>query len=116
MANNRFPVFFLSTTSIDGVPYYPAEPPHRTSPKLAFAIVGSNWARFLNPDQPSLGIVLLAKVNFAEIRERFRKVTNIPQLLPPQRPISLDLSYPAAYQESNGAALRRRVWASVRQF
>lgn len=104
MASNRLPVFLLSTTTVDGVPYYPPDPPHHTSPRFAFTVVSSNWAAYLNPDQPSLGIVLLAKVSWTEIKNRFSKVTTVPQLPPPRLPQNLDLYYPEPRRESGRPA------------
>lgn len=49
------------------------------------------------------GIVLVSGLSWAEVREQFRAEATthpVPKLLPPRRPINLDLSYPAKGQET----------------
>jgi hypothetical protein len=110
MANNRLPVYLLPSKPSDSLPDLP---PHRTSPKFAALLVNVSWAKYVKPSQPKLGIVLLGRFAWAEVKEQFRAGPRpVPKLLPPRRPENLDLSYPEAYRQSNGAAIRRQVWAA----
>ncbi len=99
---NRLPVFDLPTTSLNGVPLYPSTAPHGTSSKFAAFLVGISWAKYLEDESPSMGIVLCCALAWSEIKERFREIgmRPIPQLLPPIAPHNLDLSYPARGYET----------------
>lgn len=92
MASNRLPVYLLPKKSAA----FPSEPPHRTSPRFAAVLINISWAKYVNADDPALGIVLVYNLSWHEVREQFRGSSRIvPKLLPPRRPENLDLSYPS---------------------
>jgi len=58
--------------------------------------------------------LLWIKVNvtFGKLKALLRSNAKpgVPMILPPRVPENLDLAYPEAYRQSNGAAIRRQVW------
>jgi hypothetical protein len=104
---NRVPVFLLGTP--------PVISPHFSTTAFSLTLIADAAARPINPKKLKQGIQLLHAETWASVKDRYRHITGtrpVPQLLPPGKPINLDLNYPEAYRQSNGAAIRRQVWSN----
>ena len=101
--------------------------PHRASTSFATLLVADQAATVIDPTNLRAGILLTCPEPWAAVKQRYRAVvvaaaamaasaetsqrsTAVHALLPSSEPLNLDLSYPAAFQETNGARLRRELW------
>ncbi len=118
MANNRLPVFLPLTKSS---PEFPALPPHRVSPTRAALLVRINWAKYVQPKNPRLGIVLIFAMTWAEVKNQLFRVNTtrpvtVPKILPPHEPEPIVLSYPRMGQETDARERQAALWMNATRF
>ncbi len=116
MAKKPIPVFPPVLTSASQAVSVTVE--HYASRSFAIVVVADRLAKWVNPQEPKAGIVLLTKQSWAAIKEHYRKTVSgvIPVILPPRRPETLVLSYPLRNYESDGATRSAEVWMRAQSF